>query len=149
MSLLVVSHHPQRTQSDCLPVCAQMVTDYLGLPLSYSHLVKRLGTRSFGTPFRNIKELEKDSFAVIIGHMNLAEIRRYLTAQLPVLAGVHTADLSYWSQAVDHMVVVIGVDDSFVYVNDPSLVAGRHPIPHVEFELAQLGFDQLCAVLHR
>lgn len=68
------------------------------------------------------KELEKDNFTVTIGHMNLAEIRRYLTAQLPLLAGVHTADLSYWSQAVDHVVVVIGVDDIFVYVNDPSLV---------------------------
>ncbi len=126
-----------------------MVTGYLGQPLSYSHLVRRLGTKSFGTPFRNIQELEKDGFTVIISHLTLAEIRHYLTAQLPVLAGVHTTDLSYWSQAVDHVVVVIGMDDTHVYVNDPSLEAGQHPIPIAEFELAQLSFDQLCAILHR
>jgi hypothetical protein len=120
-----------------------------GCPLSYTHLVKRLGTRSFGTPFRHIRELEKDGFTVTIGHINLAEIRRYLAAQVPVLAGVHTADLHYWSQAVDHVVVVIGADDPYVYVHDPSLTTGQQPIPIVEFELAQLGFDQLCAVLQK
>ncbi|MBX3055579.1 MAG: C39 family peptidase [Anaerolineae bacterium] len=134
MSLLAVSHLPQRTQADCLPVCVQMVTEYLGVPLSYAHLLQRLKTKSFGTPFRNLQELEKDGFTVTIGHMNLAEINAYLTTQLPVLAGVHTGDLLYWSQAVDHVVVVIGVDDTFVYVNDPSLPTGSHPIPIVEFD---------------
>jgi ABC-type bacteriocin/lantibiotic exporter with double-glycine peptidase domain len=126
-----------------------MVAACLGVHLSYAHLVKRLGTKSFGTPFRHVRELEKDGFTVTIGHMNLTEIRRYLATQLPVLAGIHTADLRYWSQAVDHVVVVIGADDTYVYVNDPSLMIGQNPIPIVEFELAQLGFDQLCAVLQR
>ncbi len=126
-----------------------MVTAYLGVHLSYTHLVKRLRTKSFGTPFRHVHELEKDGFTVTIGHMNLADIRGYLDAQLPVLAGVQTSDLHYWSQAVDHVVVVMGMDDAYVYVNDPSLATGQQPIPIVEFELAQLGFDQLCAVLQK
>lgn len=124
-----------------------MVCEFLGLPFSYSQLVDLLRTRSFGTPFRNVKELEKHGLSVTIAHMDLSDITRQLANGLPVLAGLHTADLSYWSQAVDHGIVVIGADDEFVYVNDPSLEKGRQAIPIVEFELAQLDFDHLSAVL--
>ena len=34
MTLLSVSHLQQRSQADCLPVCAQMVLTYLGHPHS-------------------------------------------------------------------------------------------------------------------
>lgn len=121
----------------------------LGFTVSYSELINLLGTKSFGTPFRNIKRLEQLGVSVTIDHLSLAEIDTYLLTRLPVVACVHTADLGYWSKAVDHVVVVIGLDEKQVYVNDPGLSTGQQPIPRAEFELAQLHYDHLCAIIQR
>jgi predicted double-glycine peptidase len=124
-----------------------MVTNYLGSSFSYSELVKQLGTKWFGTPFRQIRVLEDLGLKVSIEHLGLEEVTDYLQTGLPIIACVHTADLSYWKHAVDHVVVVIGIDEDNIILHDPSLDHGSTSIPRVEFELAQLGFDQLCAVL--
>ncbi len=130
-----------------MPVCAQMVTDYLGKKFSYRRLTRLLGTRGFGTPFRNIVNLDSVGISVALEHLPLVDMPPYLIAGIPIIASVNTADLTYWSQAVDHVVVVTGLDDANVFVNDPALPDGGHPIPTTEFELAQLRFDLLCAVL--
>lgn len=149
MPWLTVSHRQQRTQSDCLAVCAQMVTDYLGFAFSYDQIFQLLDVRSFGAPFRNIKRLESTALSVTIDYLDRVEIAGYLARGLPILAGVHTADLRYWSQAVDHVVVVVGLDNAYVYVQDPSLAEGPQAVPLVEFDLAQLGFDCLCAIMEQ
>ncbi len=148
-TLLSVLHIQQQTESDCLPVCAQMVLNYLNLAISYRRLVNLLDTKRFGTPFRNIKRVEQLGVSVQIEHLSLTEISSYLATGLPVIACVHTADLNYWSQAVDHVVVVVGIDDKAIYLNDPSLSYGPHLVPGIEFELAQLNYDNLCAIIHR
>ncbi len=147
--LLTVSHLPQQTETDCLPVCAQMVMTELGFTVSHSQLINLLDTKSFGTPFRNIKHLEQLGDSVTIDHLSLAQIETNLLARLPVVACVHTADLGYWSQAVDHVVVVVGLDEKQVYVNDPSLSTGQQPVPRAKFALAQLHYDNLCAIIQR
>lgn len=124
-----------------------MVLNYLNAIVSYETLVNLLDTKSFGTPFGNVKRLESPGVSVQIEHLSLTEIGVYLAKGLPVIACVHTADLSYWSQVVDHVVVVVGSDDAHVYVNDPSLDYGPHVVPTTEFELAQLNYDNLCAII--
>lgn len=143
--LLAVSHRPQRTQADCLPVCVQMVMAFLGVDRSYEGLLDLLETRPFGTPFRNLERLREIGLTVTISHTGLAEIADRLQDGLPVLAGVNTGELDYWEQAVDH--VVVGTDDESVYVQDPGLPSGPRAVPRTVFELAQLDFDNLCAVL--
>lgn len=145
--LLPVSHRQQRAEADCLPICAQMVLDYWGIVVSYTRLRKLLGTRQFGTPFRAIQQIEQLGADVEIAHLSLAEIVPHLWDGRPVIAGIHTAELSYWSEAVDHVVVIIGVDEEQVYVHDPSLAHGEQVIPRMEFDLAQIDFDNLCAVV--
>lgn len=145
--LLPVSHRQQRAEADCLPACAQMVLDYWGISVSYTRLQKLLRTRQFGTPFRAIQRIEQLGVGVEIAHLPLAEITLHLQAGRPVMAGVHTAELGYWSEAVDHVLVVIGVDEAQVYVHDPALSHGEQAIPRTEFDLAQLDFDYLCAVV--
>jgi ABC-type bacteriocin/lantibiotic exporter with double-glycine peptidase domain len=145
--LLSVSHLQQRSQADCLPICAQMVLDFLGKPIPYHTLVKLFETRSFGTPFRNIQRLEQLDVSVTIDACSIDEITVFLRTNLPVIVSVDTADLKYWPQATDHVVVVTGVDAEFVYVNDPSLNRGHRPVPRSEFALAQLTFHHFCAIL--
>jgi hypothetical protein len=66
--LLTVSQFQQQAEADCLPVCAQMVMTELGFTVSYRELINLLGTKSFGTPFRNIKRLEQLGVSVTIDH---------------------------------------------------------------------------------
>lgn len=146
--LLPVSHRQQRAEADCLPICAQMVLDYWGIPVSYSRLQKLLRTRQFGTPFRAIQKLEQLGVVVEIAHLSFDEITAHLLRGRPVLVGVHTGELSYWSEAVDHVLVVVGVDEAQVYVHDPALPDGEQTIQRTEFDLAQIEFDNLCAVFY-
>lgn len=148
-NLLNVSYIPQKRESDCLPVCAQMVLAYLGISATYDQLYTLLETKWFGTPFEKITRVESLGTSVSIDYLGLAAIKGYLNNNLPVIAGVHTADLSYWTESVDHVVVVIGLDDQHIYLHDPAFGQGPQPVPLVEFELAQLGFDNLCAVVQR
>lgn len=145
--MLSVSHRQQHTQSDCLPICAQMVLAYLGLMPTYKTLTSLLDTRSFGTPFRNLKRLEKLGISVNFDHCGIDEIAYYTQNNSPVIVALHTADLKYWSGIeTDHVVVVTGIDALSVHVHDPSLDHGPHTVPHHEFELAQLKFDNICAL---
>jgi len=146
-NLLSVSHLQQHTEADCLPVCVQMVLDYLGYPTPYDRLVSLLGSDWFGTPFRHLNRLAQLGISVSIDHLAVVEIEAYLEQGLPVIACVHTADLSYWAYSSEHVVVIVGIDESHVYVNDPSLAEGTYPVPVVEFELAQLNYDSLCATI--
>jgi ABC-type bacteriocin/lantibiotic exporter with double-glycine peptidase domain len=124
-----------------------MVLAYLGHPLPYEQLVELLGTRWFGTPFRHIKRLERLGLKVTITELSLAELTNHLQAGLPIIAYVYTTDLSYWTRSADHVVVIVGIDDEHVYVNDPVQVQAPQAIPRIEFELAQLRYDNLCAII--
>jgi hypothetical protein len=89
------------------------------------------------------------NLSVQIEHLALTEMSDYLAQGLPVIACVHTADLSYWSQTVDHVVAVVEVDAQHVSVHDPVLDDGPHLVPRTEFELAQLHYDYLCAIVRK
>jgi predicted double-glycine peptidase len=84
---------------------------------------------------------------VEIAHLGAPEMVNYIKQDLPIIAGVHTATLPYWTQAVDHVVVVVGVGSEQVYLHDPSLSSGPQAVSRTAFELAQLDFDNLCAVI--
>ena len=118
-TLLAVSHLRQQAESDCLPVCVQMALIYLGRSVPYEDLVRLLGTRWFGTPSENILRLEQLGIQVTLRELSWAEIEAALIRQQPVIAFVATADLPYGSTTADHVVVMVGIDAEFVYVNDP------------------------------
>ena len=127
-----------------------MVTQYLDVHISHRQLVSRLGTKSFGTPFRHLARLDQYDLDVKIGNIYVDTFAQYLEDKLPIIASVNTSDLkSYWFYATDHVVVATGIDEHFIYVNDPVLNRAHQPVPRHEFELAQLRFDGLGAVLRR
>jgi ABC-type bacteriocin/lantibiotic exporter with double-glycine peptidase domain len=142
-----VSQRSQRSQADCLPIAVQMVASYLGYDLPYESVYDLLGTQWYGTPFRHLERLSELRLRVSIEHLGTAEIAAYIEQDLPVIAGVQTAPLPYWSQAADHVVVVVGVETDQVYLHDPSLSSGPQAVPRTAFELAQLDFDNLCAII--
>jgi ABC-type bacteriocin/lantibiotic exporter with double-glycine peptidase domain len=146
-TLLAVSHLRQRAESDCLPTCVQLVLAYLGRAESYEQLTRLLGTRWFGTPLENILRLDQLGLKVTLKESSLEEISRHLQNNRPVIAFVNTVNLPYWRTDTDHVVVVIGMDDEFIYVNDPYFAEAPQRIPSSLFELSMMQFDFRCAII--
>jgi ABC-type bacteriocin/lantibiotic exporter with double-glycine peptidase domain len=149
--LLPVSHVQQRRDGECLPACAAMVLTYLGRPVNYNQLVKLLGTQSHGTPFFNICYLEKLGVAVdAVKGGTLDQLYNHLSQNRPCITSVLTGDLPHWETSILHAVVIVGLDDTHIYLNDPD--AGIAPIrcPIGDFDLAWLSQDELYAtIMHR
>lgn len=146
---LAVSHLRQRVESDCLPICAQMVLTYLGRNESYERLLQLLGTRWFGTPARNILRLEQIGLSVVLIELSIAEIETRLQNNYPVIAFVNTADLPYWKVTADHAVVVVGIDEENVYLNDPYFEHAPQVVSRIAFELSLLRFNNQCVVIEK
>jgi len=60
---------------------------------------------------------------------------------------VDTGELPYWSTSADHVVVVVGLDEERVYLNDPYFESAPQSVSHIAFRLALLRFDNRCALL--
>ncbi len=146
---LAVSHLRQRAESDCLPICAQMVLTYLGRNESYEQLAHLLSTRWFGTPARNILRLEQIGLRVALTELTMLEIETHLQNGRPVLAFVNTADLPYWNVSADHAVVVVGVDEESVYLDDPYFEHAPQVVSRTAFELSLLRFNNQCVIIEK
>lgn len=145
--LLAVSRLQQRGEGDCLPTCAEMVLTFLGHHISYDALYAHLGTRWFGTPAANLLRLQTFGVRVSLEELDVAAIAQTLEGEIPVIAFVNTADLPYWNVDTDHAVVVVGIDDESVYLNDPYHAEQAQSVTRSAFTLAQLRFNNLCAVV--
>ncbi len=147
MPLLPILHRQQRRQAECLAACAAMVLDYLQVSASYEMLVKRLQIGYAGAPFRNLRYLEALGVSVLIEQGQIETLRLCLAKQLPPIVFVATQMLSYWDQATQHAVVVVGIDDNSVYLNDPNFADAPKAVPLAEFDLAWLEMDEFYALI--
>jgi ABC-type bacteriocin/lantibiotic exporter with double-glycine peptidase domain len=118
---LPVPLHRQQSEGDCLPVCIEMVLGYWGLPVSYQDLTRQLGTDpNVGTPASRALRLQSSTLSVEYSQADEAKLRDYLAQHVPVVMLVDTAELPYWSRRAAHSVVLVGVEGSMAYVNDPA-----------------------------
>lgn len=147
MRLLPVSHQRQKQEADCLAACVAMVLDYLQVPIAYERLLRLLQVGKYGTPFRNLTNLRQLGLSVTMSEGNIRYLQRYLESGLSPIVAVDTGELSYWKEVTDHAVVVIGIDEKWVYLNDPDHSAAPQVVSLDEFELAWLEQDYRCAVI--
>lgn len=148
MPLLPVSHQQQRQQSDCLAACASMVLEYLHIRVEYKRLLRLLRVGPIGTAFGNLAELHRLGVSVLIDNGTSADVRQFLASGLPVIVFLDTAELAYWEyEHTDHAVVVIGMDEETVRLNDPEFREAPQVCSIGEFELAWLEKDNLFAVI--
>lgn len=146
--LLPVVNVRQRHQSDCLVACVYMTLQYLGATPNYRRLLKVLQTNvGVGTPFSNITKLESLRITVVYQRGNLAQIYTFLQNGWPVLAPVQAREFPHWVEDASHAVVVVGMDDQVVYINDPAFPNAPIPVPHGDFDLAWLEHNEVYAVL--
>jgi len=106
-----------------------------------------LRSHTFGTPAPNVRYLESLGFSVTFGQMSLSRLRAHLQQGAPCIVFVQAADLPHSGMEGFHAVVVIGLGEHVVYVNDPALDAGPQSVPLDHLMLAWSEFEYECAVI--
>jgi predicted double-glycine peptidase len=114
---------------------------------SESELADLLGTRYFGTPAPNVHRLEQLGFSVTYESGSLSILKTHLNENTPCLVFLRTGDLPYWDEDTSHVVVVIGIDETTVFVNDPAFKDAPQSIPIDDFLLAWSEFDYRYAII--
>ena len=144
---LDVPHRTQSKEAGCLPACAEMILASFGHSMDQKDLACLLGTSRLGTPSSNIRRLASLGYVVTYGEVSLAEVATCLRQETPVIAFVRTGDLPYWQTDTAHAIVVVGIDEHQVYVNDPYIAEAPQPIPKLAFLLAWARQDYTFAAI--
>ncbi|MBI5350125.1 MAG: peptidase C39 family protein [Chloroflexi bacterium] len=148
--LLPVPHVQQRQDGECIVACAAMILNYLGTEVRYEKLLRLLRTDWFGTPASRLRELETLGIVVIYKQGTLQELHDHLSQERPCIALVQTLELPYWqNEPNDHAVTVVGFDDQFVYINDPSFSDAPKKVSLGDFDLAWLERDEYYAAFKK
>lgn len=133
-----------------------MVLTYWGERVVYEQLVQRLGTSTIGTVFAHLDRLRSWRLTVERGRGTTETLRQHLAAGRPVIVPVDTALLPYWlmrsdvpetERVTDHAVVVVAMDDQYIYVNDPDFEQAPQVIELGWFQDAWRNFAQRYAVI--
>lgn len=147
---LPVPHLRQQDSGECLAACVAMVLNYLKFKTSYRKLIHVLQIeRGIGTRFSNINQLDRLGVRVLYQENGtLQQIYGLLDAGWPVIAAVQTSELPYWNGVLSqHVVVVTGMKEQSIYLNDPDLAYGGVEVLLGDFDLAWFEQEQSFAVL--
>jgi ABC-type bacteriocin/lantibiotic exporter with double-glycine peptidase domain len=116
---LNVPHFKQAFNYSCLASCVRMVLAHHGQSLPEADLRQLLETKPSGTRAGNLTAVASLGFHVRLDASNLAQLRDAVTAGLPPIVFLDTGALDYWQVDCAHVTVVVGIDDTSVYLNDP------------------------------
>jgi uncharacterized protein YvpB len=126
-----------------------MVLAFLGDEQTEAFLVNQLGTKRIGTPIRNVERLSDKDYNVTLGQMTGVELESYLNDGQPVIGRVWTVMLDYWDVATSHVVVVVGYDESRVFLNDPAFPSSPQPVAWDSFLAAWAEYDETAVIISR
>lgn len=147
--LLPVPHFEQSQHGFCLPACVCMVLAHQNQPMSEQQLVKILGTRSFGTPISHVNRLQAYQYQVEFRSFTEAELKAYLLQGVPLIARVWTGMLTYWHEETFHVVVVVGYDDKYLYINDPAFAIAPQNVNWDSFLAAWAEYDEVAIAIRK
>ena len=144
---LPVPHQQQRNDGACLPACAVMVLRYLGLEADEAQLARLMRSYTIGTPARNVRYLTPLGVDVTFGSATLSDLQQNFLDHLPTIAFVNTEALPNHELEGYHAVVVVGLTEETVYLNDPAFETAPTAVPLDHFLLAWSDFDYLQATI--
>jgi ABC-type bacteriocin/lantibiotic exporter with double-glycine peptidase domain len=124
-----------------------MVVRYYGIEVDPSWLRQILEATPIGTPGFKLRNLAAYGYQVDYAPATDERVLvDALEAGVPPIVLIRTDNLTYWSTNTAHAVVVIGLDDETVTVNDPAFAAPQR-IAYHEFMLAWSDFDYLYSLI--
>jgi ABC-type bacteriocin/lantibiotic exporter with double-glycine peptidase domain len=148
VAILPVPHRRQQSKAGCLPACVEMVLTYWQQARTQAALSRILGTDpDLGTPASRVLRLRTSTLNVFYDRVSLKDVHHWLAEQVPMIALVQTAELPYWSERCAHTVVVVGMDDTGVWVNDPAFDQAPLCVPADDFMLACNAMDNYAVVI--
>jgi ABC-type bacteriocin/lantibiotic exporter with double-glycine peptidase domain len=110
MPLLSIEHQPQQNQVGCLAACAQMVLSHISIAWSQQRLNRLFEITSMGVPLSRIQRLGSQICNVLLHFGGESQVRQFIDQQLPLIAFVRTVELPYWSEDVEHAVLIVGYE---------------------------------------
>lgn len=146
---LNVPHLLQNNDGYCLPACASMVLAYWQNPISQEKIAILLDATQQGVPGSRIRRLENWGYQITYRPATLAELQTWIEQGIPPIVLVDTDFLEYWDVGTPHAVVVIGFDDSFIYLNDPAFATAPQQTSLDGFLAAWTEMDDIVAVIER
>ena len=131
MNLIQKKHHQQEDDRSCVFASLAMVWSAYGKEVSQSEFRDYMGATQRGTQIDvtwNRIPFEKwDLECEIKFDAKLEERQASLNAGVPVIAIVRSVLLPYSDRDFLHAIVIVGIDQEYVYINDP-LTDGQVPI---------------------
>jgi uncharacterized protein Usg len=82
---------------------------------------------------------------VSYGSTTLEQLQEWLDHDIPPIAFVQTAFLDYWTTNTPHAVVVVGINDNQVYLNDPAFDIAPQSTSLDGFLAAWIEMDEVAA----
>ena len=144
---LPVPHRKQNDDATCLPACVAMILAYLGRHLEQSKIARILGTTELGTRSSNVSRLATLGLTVEYEEGSANKLRSLLSKGIPCIIFLWTGNLSYWQRDTPHAVVVIGLTEDMVLLNDPAFQEAPIRVSLGEFLLAWCEFEYRYATL--
>lgn len=145
--LLPAPHFEQSRDGMCLPACVCSVLAFWGEQRTETSLAQLLGTKSYGTPIRQVERLAKQGYDVRIEPLSRVELETLLIKGQPVIVRVWTAMLDYWDTVTSHVVVVVGCDDVAVALNDPAFDEAPKRVDWNAFLAAWAEYDETAVII--
>lgn len=125
-------------QSMCGPASLKMVFDYYGIKKTEAEIAEMSGVdKKLGTDDKIIKRIAEElGFKVEIkNNSNLEDIKIWLDKKVPVIVNWFTrgrVDYEDSEVADGHYSVVVGLDEEFIYLQDPEM-GGLRKIEREDF----------------
>ena len=130
---LNVPHFEQEFPHSCFAAVARMVLAFFSHPYTEAELRAAMNTGSGGTRARDFLGLAKLGVEVKFVTSDLAGLFSFLTSNQPPIALLDTTWLPYWKDICNHVAVVVAIDDSWVYLNDPYFDSAPQQVSHSDF----------------
>ncbi|MBU4274271.1 C39 family peptidase [Patescibacteria group bacterium] len=111
----------------CGPASLKMVLDYYNVEKTEKELAKMAGLKKgLGVDDKGIKKVaEKLGFKVVIKNNNsFKDIQKWLDREIPIIVDWFTRGRNDYSEsetADGHYSVMAGLDDKFIYLQDPEI----------------------------
>lgn len=108
----------------CGPAALKMVLSYYGFDRAEEKLAQELGTKTdLGTPPEAIVRVAKQyGFEVVATeHSTFEDIAQYLKQDVPVIVDWFSSAIVEEEAADGHYSVVVDLDDTHIYLQDPEL----------------------------
>lgn len=144
---LNVPHFKQELNYSCVAACVRMVLAHYGRNESEANLRQLLGTTPHGTRAASVMRVARLGFDVQFGASNLSQMQAALATNVPPIIFLLTGALDYWNVNDAHAVVLVNVDTTTAYLNDPFFDAFPQQTSLASFHQAWATTGHLAAVI--